>query len=275
MSARPPIPEGMKREVRQRCGFGCVVCGIPLYEYEHMDGYNETIGHVPEAITLLCDKHHKEKTNKLVTPQQVKEADATPHNFRTGVSATYQLHYTGNTCEAVIGSNRCTMVPRGQRSELVAIVVDNDPLVGFRMVDDHYLLFIQLFDDRNDLLLLVEDNELRYRTDTWDIEFTGNRLTLRERSRHIWIEISFDVPNKVTIDRGRLLCNGVELLVSPEWLLVTNNKVMQQGNSAADHHVAFAFGRQPTSAAFKVANIPRSYPNAADSIKWARAQGAG
>ncbi len=31
---RPEIPEAMKREVRQRCGFGCLICGLTLYEYE-------------------------------------------------------------------------------------------------------------------------------------------------------------------------------------------------------------------------------------------------
>lgn len=31
------IPLPIQREVRQRCGFGCVICGMPLYEYEHME----------------------------------------------------------------------------------------------------------------------------------------------------------------------------------------------------------------------------------------------
>lgn len=31
------IPEPVKREVRQACGFGCVFCGHALVEYEHVD----------------------------------------------------------------------------------------------------------------------------------------------------------------------------------------------------------------------------------------------
>lgn len=27
----------VKREVRQRCGFGCVNCGNAVYQYEHLD----------------------------------------------------------------------------------------------------------------------------------------------------------------------------------------------------------------------------------------------
>jgi trigger factor len=31
------IPEPIMREVRRRCGFDCVLCGLSLYEYERME----------------------------------------------------------------------------------------------------------------------------------------------------------------------------------------------------------------------------------------------
>jgi trigger factor len=54
---RPEIPEPMKREIRSRCAFGCVICGLPLYAYEHMEGWAKVLRHVASEITLLCDKH--------------------------------------------------------------------------------------------------------------------------------------------------------------------------------------------------------------------------
>ena len=63
-SVRPPIPESMKREVRQRCGFGCVICGMPLYTYEHMLGYVNVDRHVAEELTLLCYQHQYERTQR-------------------------------------------------------------------------------------------------------------------------------------------------------------------------------------------------------------------
>ena len=54
------IPLPIQREVRQRCGFGCVVCGMPLYEYEHLLGWAQVERHVATEITLLCDQHHRE-----------------------------------------------------------------------------------------------------------------------------------------------------------------------------------------------------------------------
>jgi len=75
----------------------------------------------------------------------------------------------------------------------------------------------------------------------------------------------------VTITNGRLLCNGVELLVSPERLLVTNNNSLYAGNHSGNNHVAFAFGTF-RGAAFGNGSILRSYPNSKDSEEWARAQ---
>lgn len=31
------IPEAVKRQVRQRDGFGCIICGSAIIEYEHFE----------------------------------------------------------------------------------------------------------------------------------------------------------------------------------------------------------------------------------------------
>jgi hypothetical protein len=72
------IPLPMKREIRQRCGFGCVLCGMPLYEYEHMLGFAQVQRHVAEEITLLCDQHHRERTSGLLPIEEVIKANGTP-----------------------------------------------------------------------------------------------------------------------------------------------------------------------------------------------------
>ena len=83
---RPEIAHPMKREVRQRCGFGCVICGLRLYTYEHMEGWRKVHRHVVSEITLLCDRHQRERTNGLLPLAAVRDANANPHNTRTGVS---------------------------------------------------------------------------------------------------------------------------------------------------------------------------------------------
>ena len=49
-SVKTLVPELMKREVRQRCGFGCVICGMPLYTYEYMLDYANVHRHVADEF---------------------------------------------------------------------------------------------------------------------------------------------------------------------------------------------------------------------------------
>jgi hypothetical protein len=112
-----PLP--IQREVRQRCGFGCVVCGLPLYEYDHLLGWANVQRHLAEEITLLCDQHHREKGAGLLPNEVIIEANRRPHNLKTGVSKPYDLHYSGSECEIVMGGNCFKAVDGGSGTVLL------------------------------------------------------------------------------------------------------------------------------------------------------------
>src|SRR5262249_3030683 len=162
----------MKREIRQRCGFGCVLCGLPLYEYEHMEGWANVQRHVASEITLLCDHHHREKTNGLLPVAAVKEADRNPHNKRAGASHPLPLHYSGTTCTVVIGSNLFQRYggPFVDGSLFVAIAIDMTPLLMFHFEKGQLLLTFQVFNERGERILWVDQNEFRYCPSSWDIK---------------------------------------------------------------------------------------------------------
>jgi 5-methylcytosine-specific restriction endonuclease McrA len=57
------IPSGIKREVRQRCGFGCVVCGLGIVQYEHVEPeFSDAVKHEADKIVLLCPQCHSKVT---------------------------------------------------------------------------------------------------------------------------------------------------------------------------------------------------------------------
>ena len=227
------IPLPIKRTVRQRCGFGCVICGLPLYEYEHMEGYAVVREHVAEDITLLCDRHHSERTRGLLPVANVREADRNPYNLREGVSPPYTLHYSGTTCAAILGSTVFqTALSRDGGSFLIPIMIDLVPLVLFRLEHGHLLLTLRVFDVYNKQVLFIEDNELVFSaTGLWDIDLEGHRLTIRDGLRKIRLQIVFKVPSSIVIERGLFLLNGAQVEVYDNGRPTLNAKGLEISDS--------------------------------------------
>lgn len=109
------------------------------------------------------------------------------------------------------------------------ISIDDTPILAFILGDGHLLLNLVLFDEFNRPVLHIKNNQLYYSTIPWDIQLVGTTLTVREAHKKILVEIIFSPPNKVTITRGRFLRNGVEILVRPENILITNNAFVISG----------------------------------------------
>jgi hypothetical protein len=261
---RTNIPLPMKREVRQRCGFGCVICGLPLYEYEHMEEWAQVKRHVAEEITLLCDKHHTEKTKGLLPKEAVAAANQNPYNLREGSSTPYHLHYSGQSAQIVIGGNSFASTINRIKSDaftplLCAILIDNIPIIAFTWDGDELLLSIRLFDRFNSPILHIWQNQLIYKPDIWDIEFVGTTLTLRENKGEIFVELEFSPPNKISILRGRLMCNGVELKINKDEIFISGINWIVSENILLNHSIGLAIGEIPKglSAAFKYSQVDR------------------
>jgi hypothetical protein len=221
---RPPIPDPMKREVRQRCGFGCVICGLPLYTYEHILGWANIHRHVASELTLLCDQHQRESTNKLLPREQIIHADKDPYNLREGVSKPYTLHYSGPICIIDLGNNVFSARDDGSNPEFIAFAIDEETIIGFRLDNGHWLLNLNAYDKNDNLILHIADNELIYSVSPWDIELVGRNLIIREAQRKILVDILFEPPSQIKIQRGHFFHNGIEVEIKPDCLYVVNSR---------------------------------------------------
>lgn len=62
------IPEAIKREVRRRSKFGCVICRKAVYQYEHINpDFSDAHEHQPENMCLLCGHCHDKVTKGLLS----------------------------------------------------------------------------------------------------------------------------------------------------------------------------------------------------------------
>lgn len=239
------IPLPIQREVRQRCGFGCVICGMPLYEYEHMEEWALVHRHVADEITLLCDQHHREKTSGLLPKEKVLNANKKPHNLREDVSKPYDFHFYGNEMIVHIGSGR--YIHNGSDESFISgacpIMIDGMPLVAFKIEDGHVLLYLNIFDRNNNLVLRVIRNQLIYKASPWDIEFVGKKLTLREGHRKILIEIIFNPPNEILISRGILFFHDFKILIDSKGALI-NDSWSIGNNTHYQNFIGLSLGRR-------------------------------
>ncbi len=263
------IPDQIQRTVRQRCGFGCVICGLPLYEYEHLEGWAKVHRHAAEEITLLCDQHHREKESGLMPLAAVIEANKNPRNKRIGISTPYNLHFKGSEYIVELGSN---IFSSSTLNHMTAISVDNTSLISFSLIDDHLLLNVSAFDEDNNLILTISNNRLSYSISPWDITFIGTRLIVRDGSGKFFIDITFLPQNKIKFNRGRILYNKVDIRINSQYIALANDGRILSKCLAKDCQIALAVGisSEYTGAGFLWNNVPRHNTDRSASLKEAK-----
>ncbi|EDQ00206.1 hypothetical protein [Shewanella benthica] len=237
-----------------------------------MEEWAEVKRHVADEITLLCDQHHREKTGGLLPKEKVSEANSNPFNLREGVSKPYNLHFAGKTAEVEIGGNSFTCEDQGYGTVMVPLSVDGTPLIALILADGHFLLNLVIFDECNTPVLHIKNNQLYYSTEPWDVQLVGTKLTVREAHRKILIKIDFQPPNRVVINRGRFLRNGVEVLVRPSNVLVTNNSSLISGCHAHNCYGGLIIGHheQPIGGFMALGGVPRYFGNRTEALKFER-----
>lgn len=259
MSARPPIPPEIKREVRQRCGFGCVICGLPIYEYEHMLEWAVVQRHVADEITLLCRQHHGEKTNGLLPKENVLAANLDPFNKRAGVTKNYLLHYSGSSVRVNFGDSIFSFEGMTDGFVFAPLVIDNSPVVYFRHEQGNLFLSYAAYDEKNKMILQISDNEIVYDVGQWDAEWVGQSLTIREAHKKILLKLTFNPPSEISVVKGRVLMNGVEIMIGEDYFFLTNNSSFFGGSQTVNCPVGFSVGDPIPSCGVGIAvsGVPR------------------
>jgi trigger factor len=217
----------MKLAIRQRCGSGCVVCGRPIFEYDHIFGYDDDKGHVESEITLLCDGCHRKKTGGLLSIDRVIRGNENPHNKIRGWSTPDQFWYAAADVDVVLGTNRF-QVPKGistqpqgnrDRYSFSPLAIDGRSIVRIDKVEGLWNLSLLLMDKANRVLLEIDKNEITYNVNRYDINFEGKTLTIRNGPKDILFRASFASPECVIMNAD-FWYNGCNLKIDRKSLLL-------------------------------------------------------
>jgi hypothetical protein len=203
------IPDPIEREVRQRCGFGCVICGVAIYTYEHFNPpYKDAKVHDPKGITLLCGRCQDKTSRGQLSKQTIAEADAAPVARRKGYS--FDVFDVGNVQPVIIVGSV------GFRCER-AIMIGEATILGAKPPEEPggpFRLTAMLCNKTSQEILKITDNVWRVPADNWDVQVEGQRITIRNQRSDIALVLRMEPRDLLVVERLRMFYRGALITCS-------------------------------------------------------------
>ncbi len=210
------IPSDIKRVVRQKCGFGCVVCGLGIVQYEHVaPEFKDAREHDPNAIALLCPQCHAKVTTGMWSKARVKLAMRSPKCLQQGYSREF-FDIVDDHPSLQFGGMLLKNCP-------TPIQVGDHPLFSIKQpeFEGEPFRFSGLFTDSDGhVTLSIEDNEWKATTRSWDVEVKGNSITIREKARKIHLILKVNPPKEIIVDRLDMALAGLRFEANGDFLRV-------------------------------------------------------
>ncbi len=156
------IPAPIARQIRQQCGFGCVVCGLAFYDYEHWNPPFEELDSEPnaEGITIACPNHHRAKGG-LLSDDEYQACIANPKALQDGYMQTPWSK--GFAPEIVLGNVTCTGGTR-------VLSINGQTMIGFDPPEEEGApprLTSKFFDSRGKEVFRIDGNRCIGNANAW------------------------------------------------------------------------------------------------------------
>jgi hypothetical protein len=222
------IPEPIKRKIRQRCGFGCVVCGSSIVDYEHVDPeYADAKEHDPTKMTLLCPMCHRMVSGKVWSKEKVIQGMLEPRCMqRDFKNPAFDF---GLAPPAVIFAGNLFMNGRP-----VSIV--NGQLIAKIMPPEAqgapYRLHAMFFNSNGVPSLSIVDNIWSPMNLNWDLEVVGPRIIVRDKPRTISLVLKALPPKAIEIERVDMFMRGVRYTGDKDHLVIYHPVTVRLGNGS-------------------------------------------
>ncbi len=191
------IPAEIKRQIRQRDGFGCIVCGNAYYQFDHIGTeFRDAVIHDPLQIILLCGKCHDRKTRGVLSTETLLLHAKSPRCKQIDFSRG-ELDIGTAHPEIVLG----TITAKNVRSlltideeEVFSILPPQKPGEAFR-------INASLYNQNGDQTLKIFENEFQISVSNWDAEIIGQKLKIRSQLGKFNLVLRVDPPKRLIIEQ--------------------------------------------------------------------------
>ncbi|SPU54094.1 HNH endonuclease [Bordetella trematum] len=222
MSTGRYIPKEIKREVRRQCGFGCVLCGVPVFHYDHINDFSVVREHTVENLALLCPTHHQNKTSGRLPREKVAKARENPYNLSRPRTSPDRWYFSGAEFHFMIGTNAYLFnfedAKEGGTSRS-AIRINGQDVFRVDMLDGEILLSAMFHDKVGRLILLVEQGEVVVSTRVFDYDIKGRHLTISDLDGGKLLDLH-KLDDGIEVRRGFFQYEGTSLVIIPEEIVM-------------------------------------------------------
>ena len=213
------IPAAISKQVRRRCKFGCVVCGLAIRTYEHIDPpFSDARVHDPTKITLLCGHHQLESSKGLLSKKSIQEFDANPMGSRRGyVDSIFDLG--GKIPSLVLGANKLNLKP----SQVFSI--NGLPILKIERPERRsrkWCLSGIFYGEKIQILCYIDRNELRLLAHNYDIVQIAKRFCISNIKGDRIFELKINPPDELIVKFMKLVLDGDEVIVDGNTVTFTN-----------------------------------------------------
>jgi hypothetical protein len=247
------IPAEVKRLVRQACGFGCVICGTPVYHYDHIEEFADVKAHGPANIALLCPNHHDGKTRGMIDRETIQLSKAAAINRTRNRTGPYALPHS-RTLSVEIGTCKFSATLDYDGAKYPVLWVDDRSFFTIHTVNGFITFSITVTDNGGAPQVLVDHGEIVTTTDAWDIRFEGGNLTVRSGPRDIITDLRL-TNTEINVRTGHFYNGEMGFSVSPDGVLTRprgepGNTVRRAVTGSRDGGMAIERRSRPSSVRF-------------------------
>jgi hypothetical protein len=222
------IPAEVKREVRVRCGFGCVRCGVAFFDYEHfVPDFKDATSHLAEGITLLCMQCNQKRARGTLSVETVAAANLAPKCHTVGF-AREQLDFGRGPVEVVIGGASfidCRTLIELNGTPMLSLAPPEE-------VGSPWRLSGSFADETGANTLVIRNNEWAVGAHNWDVECVGQLITVRSGPGQVVLRLRQLPPSKLVVEQLlmdfqgiKVRCGGGVLNLSMDGVRISSNRI--------------------------------------------------
>jgi hypothetical protein len=224
MRLLPDLPADARSELRYYCGFGCVRCGVTIYQYLSLPVVKDRKPEGGLGATMLCPTCHMLVEEERLTPAQV-------HIFHTNPVARQRhfsrdrLPFSNDLPELVVGGSRAvrdTPIPLSLMGEPILLFAPPRQGVGATRIS------VRLGGADGEPVQIIDGNEWVVTDGSWGFQHRGDRFSIVQTWGDGLCILRIIQRNRIAVEHLRTTIGGRRIEATPDWVEVDGKRFIDR-----------------------------------------------